>query len=176
MNRLNARQLRTQEPDPSVLKKIRKNPIYIICDDVLDTYNVGAIFRLADATAVKKIYLCGRSETPPNPKIKKASVSTWKWVDWEYSESAVKTIANLKQKIVNIEVVAIEQAKGSLPLKEFRPRFPLCLIVGNETSGISREVLKKADKIVELPMSGVNRSLNVMVSLGIVLYRVIEFL
>ena len=72
MMKLNAQQLRTQEPDEKLVKSIRKNPIYIILDNVLDTYNVGAIFRLADAVAAEKVFLCGGTETPPNPKIKKA--------------------------------------------------------------------------------------------------------
>ena len=176
MIKLNARQLRTTEPDETEMKKIRKNPIYIILDDVLDTYNTGAIFRLADAVAAKKIYLCGQTETPPNPRIKKASVNTWKWVDWKYSETAAGVIKNLKLKIKNLSVVAIEQSKGSISLKEYNPQFPLALVVGNETYGVSKEVLKVTDSIVELPMSGVNKSLNVMVTLGIVLYRVIEYL
>ena len=175
MKKLNARQLRTTEPDAEQIKKQPKNPIYLILDDVLDTYNVGAIFRLADATGVKKIFLCGQTETPPNPKIKKASVSTWKWLDWEYSSSAHAVIKNLKLKIQNLSIVAIEQHKKSISLKNFQPTFPLVLIVGNETAGLSKKTLKEVNQIVELPMFGVNKSLNVMVCLGIVLYRVIEY-
>lgn len=174
--KLNAAQLRTQEPDPEIIKKIKKTPIYIILDNVYDTYNVGSIFRLADAVAVKKLFLCGHTETPPNPRIKKASINTWKWVDWEYAKTAISAIKNLKFKIKNLQVVAIEQHTRSIPLSKFKPEFPLCIVVGNETVGVSSEVLKTADKIVELPMFGVNKSLNVMVTCGIVLYRVVEFL
>jgi len=174
--RLDAKELRVSQPTKSDLAKIKRREIYIICDNVLDTYNTGAIFRLADAVAAKKIYLCGQTETPPNPRIKKASVNTWKWVDWKYSETAAGVIKNLKLKIKNLSVVAIEQSKGSISLKEYNPQFPLALVVGNETYGVSKEVLKVTDSIVELPMSGVNKSLNVMVTLGIVLYRVIEYL
>src|SRR3989338_10633695 len=109
MLKLNARKMRTTEPDREVVKGIKKNPIYIILDNVLDTYNVGAIFRLCDAAAARKIYLCGATETPPNPKIKKASINTWKWVDWEYSNSAQTAIKNLKLKIKNLTVTSIEQ-------------------------------------------------------------------
>lgn len=182
MKRLNARALRTTEiPDPAEVKKIKKKPIYIILDNVLDTYNIGAIFRLADATAATKIFLCGQTETPPNPRIKKASVSTWKWVDWEYSPTAVEIIKKLKSPAKrdqpmaeNIKIVAIEQNKKSIPLKDFKPTFPICLVVGNESVGVTKETLEKVDKIVELPMHGVNKSLNVMVCLGIVLYRIID--
>ena len=174
MKRLNAKELRTTEVDPERVKKFKKNPIYIVLDNVLDTYNVGAIFRLADACAVKKIYLCGQTETPPNPRIKKASVNTWAWVEWEYSSTSVEVIKNLKLKIKNLSVVAVEQSKNSIPLKKFQPKFPLVIVVGNESYGVSDEILSVSDEIVELPMYGVNKSLNVMVTLGIVLYRVIE--
>src|SRR3989304_7535882 len=104
MNRLNDKELRTSERDDKLLAEIKKNPIYIICDNVLDTYNIGSIFRLCDALAVKRLFLCGQTETPPNPKIKKASINTWKWVDWEYSNSAQTAIKNLKLKIKNLTV------------------------------------------------------------------------
>lgn len=183
MIKLNASQLRTQEPDPNILKKIKKNPIYIILDNVYDTYNVGSIFRLADAVAARQILLCGQTETPPNPRIKKASINTWRWVDWQYFDTAKSAIENLKLNlpagkagIKNLQVVAIEQYKKSTPLAKFKPEFPLAIVVGNETYGISKEVLKIADQIVELPMYGINKSLNVMVSCGIVLYKIVEFL
>ena len=176
MKKLNARQLRTSEPDTEKIQKIKKNPIYIVLDDVLDTYNVGAIFRLADAVAAEKIFLCGQTETPPNVRIKKASVSTWKWVDWGYAPTAAGVLKELKTQKSDIKIMALEQSKKSIPLKKFRPSFPICIVVGNESFGVSKEVLKMADEIVELPMFGVNKSLNVMVCLGIVLYRIIEYL
>lgn len=175
MLKLNARELRTQEVDEEVIKNLKKNPIYIILDNVLDTYNVGAIFRLADAVAAEKVYLCGQTETPPNPKIKKASINTWRWVDWEYMPSAndaIKQCYNLTMK--QCKIIAIEQNKKSIPISRFKPEFPVALVVGNETYGVSEEVLKAADAIVELPMYGINKSLNVMVCCGIVLYKILE--
>ena len=175
--KLNAAQLRTQEPDKEVIKKIKKNPIYIILDNVYDTYNVGAIFRLADAVAAEKIYLCGQTETPPNPRIKKASINTTGWVSWEYVPTAIEAIRQCNNETMKqCKVIAIEQHKKSIPLSKFKPEFPIIIVVGNETYGVSKEVLKIADNIVELPMFGVNKSLNVMVSLGIVLYKIMEFL
>lgn len=174
--RLNAKQLRTSEPDPELYKKIQKNPIYIVLDNVYDTYNVGALFRLADAIAAEKIYLCGQTETPPNPRIKKASINTWQWVEWEYVPTAVGAISNIKFQIPNVQIVAVEQDAKSIPLAELKPEFPVAVVVGNETFGVSRDVLDMADVIVELPMYGINVSLNVMVSCGIVLYKLVEFL
>ena len=220
MIKLGAKELRTIEPTPEDFKKIKRNPIYIVLDNVLDTYNVGAIFRLADAVAAERIFLCGETATPEDPKvghkIEKASVGTWRWVEWEYcptAEKVVKKLQNSKdQKLQNsktpmfktgktpkiknsklaniqnsrlarskdqnlekkIQIVAIEQDPRSVPYTKAEYQLPLCLVVGNETYGVSKEVLDISDLIVEIPMFGVNKSLNVMVSLAIVVYKVME--
>ncbi len=174
MIKLGAAQLRTTKSTDEEKKKLPKNPIYIIVDNVLDTYNVGAIFRLADAVAAEKVYLCGQTETPPHTRIKKASINTTEWVAWQYFADAKTAISNLKSQISNLQVIAIEQDKRSVPYDKAGYKFPIALVVGNETGGVSKEVLGMADQIVEIPMWGVNKSLNVMVSLGIVLYKVME--
>ena len=168
MIKLKAAELRTTRPSQKDLAKIKRREIYFILEDVLDTYNVGGIFRLADAIGVKKIYLCGQTETPPNSRIKKASINTTEWVAWEYKESASLAIKDLRSKVKNIQVVAVEQDEKSIPYTKIEYKIPLALAVGNETSGISKEVLRLCDKIAEIPMFGVNTSLNVIISLGIV--------
>src|SRR3990167_2855710 len=172
--KLNAKQLRTSDVDPEIIQSIKKNPITIILDNVLDTYNVGSIFRLADAVAAEKVILCGETLTPPNSRIKKASINTTGWVQWEYCETAVSAIAKLKALSTKLSVVAVEQDERSKPFYEVKYKLPLAIVVGNETYGVSKEVLDIADLIVELPMWGINKSLNVMVSLGIVLYEIME--
>lgn len=174
MNRLKPIQLRTSQPTQEELDSIKRQEIYIILDDVLDTYNTGSIFRLADAVCAKKIFLCGRTETPPNTRIKKASINTWQWVPWEYTETTIEAITKLKSEVSDIQIVAVEQDKGSVDFKNFDYKLPIALVVGNETDGCSEETLKNCDAIVELPMFGFNTSLNVMVTLGIVLYKVVE--
>ena len=173
MIKLNAKQLR-KGLGSRVQGMRKKQEIYIVLDNVLDTYNIGSIFRLADAVAAKKIYLCGQSETPPNHRIKKASINTTEWVDWEYVETALKAIKKLKKEVKNLQIVAIEQAANSIPYDKFEYKLPTVLVVGHESFGVSRDVLEISDAIVELPMFGVNISLNVIVSLGIVLYEVLE--
>ncbi|OGH23169.1 MAG: hypothetical protein A3F31_04225 [Candidatus Levybacteria bacterium RIFCSPHIGHO2_12_FULL_38_12] len=169
---LKAKELRTMVPNLEDLKKIKKNPVYIIVDNVLDTYNVGSIFRLADAAAAEKVFLCGQTETPPHTRIKKASINTTEWVAWEYAETAVSAASSIKHQVSGIKIIAIEQDARSVPYDKVEYTFPIALVVGNETHGVSKEVLDIADCIVELPMWGVNTSLNVMVSLGIVLFKV----
>jgi len=176
MIKLGAKELRTTQAGEEQKKLIKKNPIYIIVDNVIDTYNIGSIFRLADAVAAAKVFLCGVSETPPHTRIKKASINTTEWVKWEYYTSTIDAISNLKSQISDIQIVAIEQDEKSIPYDKVKYSFPIALIIGNETTGISQKVLDMCNTIVELPMWGVNKSLNVMVSLGIVLYEVTKYL
>jgi tRNA G18 (ribose-2'-O)-methylase SpoU len=170
--KLNSKQLRASEPDPAQVKKIKRRRIYIICDNILDTYNIGSIFRLADAVGVSCVYLCGECETPPNIKIHRAAIGTDKWVPWRYFADAKSAISNLKFSISNIKVVAIEQSPKSVDFREVDFKEPIAFVVGHETTGVSKETLAACDEIVELPMYGVNISLNVMVSLAIILFRV----
>lgn len=167
-------ELRTTEPTKEQLDSIKRQEIYIVLDDVLDTYNVGSVFRLADAVGASKVYLCNRTETPPNTRIKKASINTWQWTPWEYTATAIDAITKLREEVPNIQVVAVEQDEKSVDFFTYDYRLPIALVVGNETDGCSQDTLSKCDAIVELPMFGINTSLNVMVTLGIALYKVIE--
>lgn len=174
MIKLNAKELRTTEVNPLIAASIRKNPITIVCDNVLDTYNVGSIFRLADAVAAEKVILCGATLTPPNSRIKKASINTTGWVHWEYAPSAKEALEQLTSNNAQLTIVAVEQDKRSKPFYKVAYTFPLAIVVGNETTGVTQEVLDMADMIVEMPMWGINTSLNVMVSAGIILYEIMK--
>jgi len=172
--KLNAKELRTTRPTPEQFRKLKKNPIYIVLDNVLDTYNIGAIFRLAEAVAAEKVIICGESEIPPHTRIKKASINTTEWVNWEYYETALDAIKKLREEVPGIQIVSVELDKRSVPYDSADYKTPIALVVGHETTGVSEEVLKESDMIVEIPMFGVNISLNVMLSLGIVLFEVVE--
>jgi tRNA G18 (ribose-2'-O)-methylase SpoU len=169
--KLKAAELRNVQPSKTDLKKIKRREIYFILDNILDTYNTGGIFRLADALGVKKIYLCGVTETPPNTRIKKASINTTEWMQWEYAETTVKAIKKLRSKVKNLQIVAVEQDSRSVPYTEIDYKLPIAFVVGNETDGMSKESLKACDQIAEIPMWGVNTSMNVIISLGIVSYH-----
>ena len=183
MIKLGAADLRTTKSTEKEKKQIKKNPIYIVLDNVMDTYNIGSIFRLADAVAAEKVILCGATETPPSSRIKKASINTTEWVNWEYCESATEAIKKLKissfakasEGQEKLKIIAIEQSEKSVSYDRVDYSFPLALVVGHETNGVSKEVLEMSDQIVEIPMWGINKSLNVMVSLGIVLYEVMKW-
>ncbi len=174
MDRLNAQELRTMPVDEEKLSSLSHHDITIICEDVLDTYNVGSIFRLADAVCVDCIYLCGQTQTPPNTRIKKASINTWQWVKWIYKESAPEAIEELRREKPNICTYALEQDARSISFGKTEYRLPAVLVVGNESTGVKKETLDLVDEIIELPMFGINVSLNVMVTTGIVLYDMVK--
>ncbi|MBI3290712.1 hypothetical protein HYZ76_00350 [Candidatus Falkowbacteria bacterium] len=172
--RLKPEQLRTSSPWPEAVKNLKRNKIYFILDDVMDTYNIGTIFRLADAVNAEKVFLGGITEAPPNIKVKRASVNTWQWVKWEKKISAQKAIDDLREDVAGIKIIGLEQDEKSISYDKAKYDLPVALVVGHETHGIHRDVLKKCDSIVELPLLGVNSSLNVIVSLAIVAYKVLE--
>lgn len=176
MTKLNAKQLRRSKPIENDIKAIKKNPIYIVLDNVIDTYNIGSLFRLADAIAAEKLYICGDSEYPPNSRIHKAAIGTEEWVLWEKAKTTIDILSRLKNK--GVQIIAVEQSPKSIPysLIATKVNFPCAIVVGNETTGISKEVLDIADMIVELPLFGVNKSLNVWGSAAVVAYKTIEAL
>ena len=171
--KLNAKQLRVTRPSGEQFARIKRKPIYLVLDNVLDTYNIGAIFRLADAIAAKGVILCGETETPPSSRIHKAAVGTEEWVPWRYFADAKTAISKLKILNPKLKVVAVEQHERAIKLGDLAVEMPLAIVVGHETEGISKEVLDMADVIVEIPMFGVNKSLNVHVSLAVVIYKLL---
>ncbi len=178
--KLNAKQLRALMVEEDNLEEVRKQvqaqrkDLYIILDNVLDTYNIGSVFRLADGVGAKKVLLCRGSETPPNHRIKKASINTTEWVDWQYFESTTTAIETLRREVPGIQVVAVELTDKAVPYDTFDYHYPVAVIVGHETDGVSQDAIDLCDATVQLPMNGINISLNVMVSLAIVLYKVLE--
>jgi len=174
MNKLNAKELRISEPTKSELDKIKRNPVYLVLDRIIDTYNIGSLFRLGDAIAAEKMYLCGQMDFPPSSRIHKAAVGTENWVPWEKRDSTLGVVKELKNK--GIQIIAVEQDPRSIHYSQITNhlRFPTAVIAGNETEGLEKEVLDEADLIVELPMYGINRSFNVWGSTAVVTYKILE--
>jgi tRNA G18 (ribose-2'-O)-methylase SpoU len=174
MEKLKAKELRKKKADKTLLKKIKRTPIYFILDEILDTYNIGSLFRLADAVAAQKIYLCGNMDFPPSSRIHKAAVGTENWVRWEKRDSALEVVKELKNK--GVQIISVEQHKNSIPYSQISShlKFPCAIVVGNETYGVKEEVLKESDLIVELPMLGINHSFNVWGSAAVIAYKILE--
>lgn len=178
MLKLDAKALRDKIPTQEELKSISRRDLFIIVDNVLDTFNTGSMFRLADAVGCKHMYLVGSTDTPDDlkvgHKIHKASVGTHRWVPWSHHKAVKQAILEINKINPKTKIAAIEQNKKSIPYTNADLSIPLALIVGHETRGVSSEGLKLADQIVEIPMHGVNKSLNVLISLAIVCYKSLE--
>ena len=167
--------MRKTRPTPETFGTIKRNPIYLVLDKVIDTYNIGSLFRLADAIAAEKIYICGDTEYPPSSRIHKAAVGTEEWVPWEKRDNTIEIEKELKQK--GVQIIAVEQSPKAIRSSQLtinNVHFPVAIVVGNETDGVSKEVLDLADIIVELPMFGVNKSFNVWGSAAVIAYKVLE--
>jgi tRNA G18 (ribose-2'-O)-methylase SpoU len=145
----------------------------LILDNIRSLFNVGSLFRLADGAGVDKIYLGGITGQPPAPKIIKVSLGAEKSAVWEHSWQIWRKVDELKKQ--GYQIIALEQTSKSISYIKFKPKFPLALIIGNEVSGVSKGLLRRADKIIELPMAGFKESLNVATAAGIAMYKINEF-
>lgn len=175
MGKLKPIVLRKSKPTEKDLKLIKRNPIYLVLDNIIDTYNIGSLFRLGDAIAAEKMYLCGDMEYPPSSRIHKAAVGTENWVPWTTASSALQAVRDLKKQ--GIQIVSVEQDPKAIDYRlmtKDKLQFPVAIICGNETEGVSKGVLELSDIIVELPMYGINHSFNVWGSTAIVAYKVLE--
>lgn len=154
------------------------NQISLILHDIRSAQNVGAIFRTADACGVDKIYLTGYTPAPvdqferSNSKVAKAALGAEKNIEWEKIESISGVIDQLKKG--GVQLIAIEQSPSSVDYKKVELRKPTCFLLGNEVDGLSAEILAKCDLIAEIPMVGKKESLNVSVSAGIALFRILN--
>ncbi len=155
------------------LKNIERHPIYVLLDNVRSVYNVGSIFRTSDAALISKLYLTGYTPHPPRKDIEKTALGAIESVPWEYHKNPIDVIKFLKEK--NIKIVALEITDESIPYYEIEPAdFPICLIVGNEITGISDDVLSMCDISVEIPQFGIKHSLNVAVAYGIAVFELVK--
>ncbi len=172
--KLNSHQLRQSRIGKSQKQQrlIPRQPLVLVLDNVLDTYNIGSFFRLADALGAQKIYLCGPTVTPPNLKIHRASVGTWKWVPWQHFNSTTDCLKQLKKE--GFHLIACEQGPNTVDYRHYHYPFPLAIVAGSEVSGISANSLKLCDQIIEIPMYGVNISLNVLLATAIIAFKSLE--
>ncbi len=155
--------------------KQKSRDFFVIAHNIRSLYNVGSIFRTADAFGVTKIFLTGYTGTPKNPihgeKISKVALGAEQFVPWENSTTAFAVIRMLKKQYPKITIVGLENNVKSQPLNKFKPKFPLALILGEEREGISKPLLKLCDHVVEIPMQGKKESLNVSVAFGVAAYQ-----
>lgn len=170
------RKLRNEELDRLTVEKFKetgKIPIVIVLDNVRSMHNVGSAFRTADAFLVEKIMLCGITATPPHREIHKTALGATDSVDWEYFDSPIDAINQLKKQ--HYRVVAVEQADKSTFLQDFDVESgnKIALVFGNEIHGVDEEIVKISDSVLEIPQFGTKHSINISVSIGIVVWQMV---
>ncbi|MCK9408894.1 MAG: RNA methyltransferase [Bacteriovoracaceae bacterium] len=154
---------------------IQRNPIYAMADNIRSLYNVGSIFRSSDGALVEKLFLTGFTPHPPRKEIDKTALGATNTVPWEYHKDPLSAVTYLKKEMVKICV--LELTTKSVPYYDLtKENFPLCLVFGNEITGVSKDVIEQADMAIEIPMFGNKQSLNVAVAYGIVLYDCLRIL
>lgn len=146
----------------------KQQPIYLIAQNIRSLFNVGGLFRTADVFGVSKIYLCGYTGCPPRKEIAKVALGADDWIEWEHQKQAYRVIEQLKKD--GVRVVALETGSRSVSLPNYKPQFPMALLVGNEVNGLSKALLDRVDDVVSIPMIGKKESLNVVVATGAALY------
>lgn len=158
---------------PEAFRAAEKFPISVLLQNIRSMWNVGAIFRSCDAARVEKVIITGYTATPPRKEIDKTALGATEWVAWEYVQNPLDAIASLKAK--GVKIAALEITTHTIRYDSLsKQHFPLCLIVGNEVSGIDDNVLAMCDLALEIPQYGVKHSLNVAVSVGIALFELIK--
>ena len=149
-----------------------KLPFTVVLNNIRSLYNVGSIFRTADGAGIEKIWICGITGKPGSlrSRIEKTALGADKTVPWEYRESASSVVRELKQN--GYQIVFLEQVDGSVLYEVFEPRPPICLVLGNEISGVDDDILPLCDAAIEIEMCGLKNSLNVTVAFGIAAYHI----
>lgn len=151
----------------------RKQNIVLILENIQYAKNVANMFRTAESAGVSKIFLTGISHKPPFGKgLKKVSRGSENKVRYSYLQRSLEVIPDLKKEGYHIIAIELTDKHILLPdLKKYiSDKNKICFIAGNEDSGVNRTTLELCDTSVTIPMYGKNPSLNVNVSVGIVLF------
>ena len=170
VNKLSTKEILQRNLGRSAPVMMSKTVIFL--HDIRSLHNVGAVFRNADAFGIKKILLSGVTPQPPRPEITKTAIGAEKYVDWEPVDDPQQTLQNLRQSHT---VIGIEQTTNSHLLPDFNTsERPLCLVFGNEVTGIDESLFPKIEDFVEIPQYGHKHSLNISVAVGVVLYGILQ--
>jgi tRNA G18 (ribose-2'-O)-methylase SpoU len=159
---------RDSELAPEEFACLPRRPIHIVLDNLRSAFNVGSIFRLADAVRAAEVIACGYTAFPPHHKLEQTSLGTTDSVPWRRFDDAASALADLKSG--GVRIVAVETVRGASRYHRFKHRFPVALVLGNEALGVSEDTLKLCDAVIEIPVFGYKNSINVATAAGIVLY------
>lgn len=152
------------------IDQVKKLPVYVLLDSIRSTYNVGSVFRTSDGAMIEKLILCGYTPHPPKKEILKTALGSTESVSWEYVKDPLEAVLKLKEQ--GVKICALEQTSKSIPYHHLTNEvFPVCLIVGNEITGVSQDLIDLCDFSVEIPQYGIKQSLNVAVAYGISIFE-----
>ncbi len=150
-----------------------KHPVTVVLHNIRSMYNVGSVFRTADAAGIEKVFITGYTATPPRKEIDKTALGAQECVQWEYFAHPEEILKKLKAE--GVTIYGLEITENSMPYTGVgMDSFPLCLILGNEVDGIDSDVLKFCDQVLEIPQFGTKHSLNVSVAAGIALFEMVK--
>ncbi|MFA4923613.1 MAG: RNA methyltransferase [Ignavibacteriaceae bacterium] len=150
--------------------QVEKLPVVVLLDNIRSTYNVGSIFRTSDGAMIDKLFLTGYTPHPPNKEILKTALGSTNSVKWEFHKDALTVIHQLKKE--GYKICALELTESPKMYYDVSARhFPLCLVVGNEITGVSQKLLDECDFAIEIPQHGIKQSLNVAVAYGIAIFE-----
>ena len=147
-------------------------PVSVLLENVRSLYNVGAFFRTGDAVSLEKLYLAGITGYPPQRMITKTALGAEETLAWERTLDAREKVLALRAG--NYEIAAIETSVHAVDLFDWQPRFPVCVLFGHETDGLTPELAAMADVHIRIPMLGRKHSLNVATAGGVVLYELLR--
>jgi 23S rRNA (guanosine2251-2'-O)-methyltransferase len=156
------------------MQAAEKQPIIIILDDIRSMHNVGSAFRTCDAFTIEALYLCGYTPQPPHRDIHKTALGATETVNWRYFPTTIAAVEAAKEN--GYKIIAVEQAHDSVMLNNYRVEnnARIALVFGNEVSGVNEDVMQQADNCIEIPQWGSKHSLNISVSLGVVLWEIMR--
>ncbi len=170
MRKLTHDEIAAQRTKRADLQATPRVPIDVLVDNVRSLYNIGSIFRTLDGAWIHKLFLCGFTPHPPRKEIEKTALGATGTVPWEYRKDPLEVILELKQQ--KVAICVLEQTTKSIPYTSVSPsNFPLCLVIGNEITGVSHKLVEAADMAIEIPMVGTKQSLNVAVAYGIAVFE-----
>ncbi|MBS1518369.1 MAG: RNA methyltransferase [Bacteroidetes bacterium] len=173
MRKLTHSEIEINRKKPEEMKNYIRNSIHVVCDNIRSIYNVGSIFRTSDAAFIEKIYLTGYTPHPPRKEIEKVALGATETVPWEYYKDPLEIVNKLKKENIKIAVLEITDNEN-LIWNVKADQFPLCLVLGNEITGVSKEIIDLADLSFEIPMLGMKQSLNVSVAYGIAVFEMVR--
>ena len=169
MKKLSHEEISRNRASLDKLDNVKKMPVYVILNSIRSSYNVGSILRTSDGVMIEKLFLCGYTPTPDKKEFVKTALGSQNSVNWEYIKDPKEVIYSLKSK--GIKICALELTDTSISYYNItKTDFPLCLIVGNEISGVSQELIDLCDFSIEIPQFGIKQSLNVAVAYGIAVF------